>query len=130
MAFKDITAAIDEGFDDMVEDDTCEADAMEDVDSAPVELPVDPEEGDVKVTHSHNSHVCTFCTLQRQQQHVMTIHHKLPRYLHNCVLMQAPPEEDSGDEEASDSKGIHEWDRVDALAEALLSLSGMAATTE
>ena len=44
--------------------------------------------------------------------------------------MQAPPEEDSGDDEASDSKGIRGWDRVDALAEALLSLSGMAVTTE
>ena len=92
MAFpKDITAAIDEGFDDMVEDDTSETDAMEDIDSAPVELPVDPEEGDVKVTHSHNSHVCTCSTLQRQHQHVMTIHHKLPRHLRNCVFDAGTP---------------------------------------
>ena len=41
MAFlKDITAAIDEGFDDMVEDDTSEADAMGDVDSAPWNCPL------------------------------------------------------------------------------------------
>ena len=37
-------------------------------------------------------------------------------------LMQAPPEEDSGDDEASDSKGIRGWDSLDALAEALLQV--------
>lgn len=47
-------------------------------------------------------------------------------------LMQESPKHSDEDEvaEASDSRGISGWDKVDALAEALLSLSGMAVTNK
>ena len=55
----DVSAAVDGGFNDMAEDNTSEADVLEDVDMPPMVLPIDSEEDDVKVRYTRSSHVCT-----------------------------------------------------------------------
>ena len=123
----DVNAAIDKGFEELAEGEvTVDAHFVQEVDSTPVELPAE-DDLDIKVRYRLGVCVCVcVCACVRA-------------CVRACVCVCAcacisrvflPPCSIQRVRVSADSRGIAGWDRVDALAEALLLPKGLAVTTE
>lgn len=118
---EDLDKEIDEGFGDIDDQSPDLTPVSTDPEMATVTLPSEESDVEEVTITSYNVHTHT-C----MHAYTCTCTHT---YIHTLLKEENEPEMDTVGEESTDSRGISGWDRVEKLARALVSLSGLSVST-